>query len=94
MVRHGRSRHLNIIASEEEEHGVAAETDEIEEQDHLNGSFRSQLQSFQYVSAHKDADTRPGNGDTAREHAGLALGQVELSLQVLGQEDDEPGDDD
>ena len=60
----------------------------------MDGSFRSQLQPFEDVPAQEDADASPRNGDAARVHAGAALAQVKLSLQVFGQEHDEPADDD
>ena len=42
----------------------------------------------------EDPDACARDGDAPREHGRRGLAQVELGLQVLGQEDDEAGHDD
>jgi len=93
-IGHGSSGHLDVLATEEEEHDVAAETEDVEEDHQLGGTLGLKLKPLQDVAAHEDADAGAGDGNAAGEHAGHALGQIELGLQVLGQEDDEAGHDD
>ena len=94
VIGHGGASHLDVIAAEDEEHRVAAQAEQVEEDDELDGALGPQLEPLQDVPAEEDADARAGDGDAAREHGGHALGEVELGLEVLGQEDDEAGDDD
>ena len=94
MIGHGRAGHLDVVTAEEEEHCVTAQTQEVEEDDELDGSLGTELEALQNVAAKEDADARTRDGDPTREHAGHALAQVELCLQVLGQEHDESGHDD
>ena len=61
---------------------------------YLHGSQRPELHPLEQVAAEKDADAGAGDGDAAGEHGRLRLAEVELSLEVLWQENDEAGDDD
>ena len=94
MIWHCGAGHLDVLAAEEEEHGVASQTEDVEEDHQLDGPFRPQLESLEDVSSQEDPDAGTGDGDAPGEHAGRALAQVELGLEVLRKEDDEAGDDD
>ena len=61
---------------------------------HLHGSQRPELHPLEEISAEEDADAGAGDCYAAGEHGGLGLAEIELSLEVLWQENDEAGDDD
>lgn len=60
-IRHGCSCHLDVIAAEEEQQGVAREAHDVRDENELHGAFGPQLESLQQTSAHEDTDTRPGD---------------------------------
>ncbi len=79
-VRAGCSGHLDVVAAEEEEHNVAGQAEDVEEDNQLGSAFRFQLKPFEDVAAQEDADAGARDGDASGEHTGHALGQVELRL--------------
>ena len=52
------------------------------------------MKFLEQIPAKKDADAGSGYGNAPGEHGGLGLAEVELSLEVLWQENYEAGDDD
>ncbi len=90
----GCSRHLDVVAAEEEEHDVTGQAEDVKEDDQLGGAFGFQLKPFEDVASQEDANASAGDGYAAGEHAGHALGQVELRFQIFWQKDDESGHDD
>ena len=52
------------------------------------------MKFLEQIPAEKDADAGSGYGNAPGEHGGLGLAEVELSLEVLWQENYEAGDDD
>ena len=77
-VRACCSGHLNVVAAKEEKHDVTGQTEDVKEDDQLGGAFRFQLKPFEDVATQENAYASAGDGDAAGEHAGHALGQVEL----------------
>ena len=93
-VGHGGAGHGHVVAAQEEEETVRGEAEQVADEDELHGAARPQLQLLEDVSAEDDADACAGDGGAAGQHARLGLAQVELGLEILGQEHDEAGHDD
>ena len=64
-VGFGRSRHGDVIAAQEEEKAVTAETKNIADQDELNCSSWTQLEFLENVATKDDADTSSRNCSSA-----------------------------
>lgn len=90
----GGASHFDVVTTKEEERGTAGQANDVEKDNQLHSALGSEVEPLKDVATQEDANAGSRNGNAPRERAGHALAQVELGLQVLGQEEDEARDND